>query len=409
MLNNNHHTLVKILSVAWLFLLSFSLYCQDNSDQSFDYVQHFRLEDETSPANKFLKEQFAETDYLLMGETHYSQQVGEWFKYWAKSWQDMGYNQFLAEVGPISAGKLTELINGSTTEEYLHFLEKYGFPYPKNVPIPFFDRKEDVAFLKELFHRGFTLHGIDQEFVYSFPYLLEELFIAQGKPEKAQEAKSQMETFCKDAYARKMKGGGYNVFDDFLTNDTISQYYQALGPLKPEAKDIKSAIESSLKIYDAVLKRPYSHIRRVHYIRERTKQVFESNQNTRDKYIVKIGRVHAGKYSQYDAYDVGHLLHERAKSQGQASLHIGFLRGYYQKEDGNVSDPNTLFEDYYFRLHASKEQWTLIDLRKYVRGLAAGEIDLPDSYTEQLILSDLDNFDLLLIPPLDQKQTPLRE
>lgn len=409
MSNNNHHTLFKILSAAWLFLISFSLYCQDNSDQSIYYVQHFRLEDETSPVNLFLKEQFAETDYLLFGETHYSKEIGEWFRHWANSWQEMGYTQFLAEVGPISAGKLTELIDNSTTDEYLHFLEKYGFPYPKNPPIPFFDGEEDIAFLKELFQRGFALHGIDQEFVYSFPYLWEELFIAQGQPETAQAAKSKLEVFCKDAYARKMKGGGYNIYDDFLTNNTILQYYQALGPLNPKARDIRSAIESSLEIYNTVLKRSYSHIRRIYYIREQTMQILDSNQKSTDKYIVKIGRLHAGKGSQFDAYDVGHLLHERAKSQGQASLHIGFLRGYYQKEDGNISDPTKLFEGYYFRQHASKEQWTLIDLRKYARGLAAGEIDLPDSFTQQLILSDLDNFDLFLIPPLDKRQTPLRE
>lgn len=409
MSNNNYNSLLKILSVAWLALLSFSLSGQDNSDQQMDYVQHFRLEDDTSSVNLFLKEKFAETDYLIIGETHYSKQIGEWFKHWAKSWQEMGYTQFLAEVGPISAGKLTELMDYSTTNEYLDFLKKYAFLHPKFSPIPFFDGEEDITFLKELFQHGFTLQGIDQEFVYSFPYLWEELFMAQGQPKAAEAAKSKLEVFCKGAYERKRNGGGYNIYQDFLTNDTILHYYQALGPLNPKAKNIRSAIESSLKIYDAVLKRSLSHIRRIHYIREQTKQILTSNKNTTDKYIIKIGRLHAGKYRQFDAYDVGYLFHERAKAKGQASLHIGFLRGYYQNEEGNISDPTTLFEDYYFRQHASKEQWTLIDLRKYEQGLASGVINLPDSYTQQLILSDLDNFDLLLIPPLDQRQTPLRE
>ena len=408
-MSNKYHTLSKILAAAWLCLLSFSSFSQDNSEQSMNYVQHFQLEDEKSPTNLFLKEEFAATDYLLLGETHYSQRIGEWFKHWAKSWQEMGYTQFLAEVGPISGEKLIKLLEHSTTDEYLNFMKKYGFPYPKNTPIPFFGGEEDIAFLKELLQRGFTLHGIDQEFVYSFPYLWEELFIAQGQPEAAKAAKSQLEVFCKDAYAQKMKGGGYNIYEVFLTNDTILQFYQALGPLNPKAKNIKSAIESSLKIYDAVLKYSYSHIKRVHYIRQQTKKVLEANQNSTDKYIVKIGRLHAGKYAQYDAYDIGQLLHERAKAQEKKSLHIGFLRGYYQKENGNISDPTKLFKNYYFRLHASKKEWTLIDLRKYAQGLAAGTINLPEAYTKQLILSDLDNFDLLIIPPLDQKQTPLEK
>lgn len=398
-----------MLSVAWLVLLSFSLSGQDNSDQQMDYVQHFQLEDETSSVNLFLKEKFAETDYLLIGETHYSKQIGEWFKHWAKSWKEMGYTQFLAEVGPISAGKLTELMGYSTTNDYLHFLKKYAFLHPNFSPIPFFDGEEDIAFLKELFQHGFTLQGIDQEFVYSFPYLWEELYIAQGQPKVAEAAKSKLEAFYREAYKRKSNDQGYNIYEDFLTNDTIQDYYQALGPLNTKGKNIRSAIESSLNIYDAVLKRSLSHIRRIHYIREQTKQILASNQNTTDKYIVKIGRLHAGKYRQFDAYDVGHLLNERANEKGKTSLHIGFLRGYYQNEEGNISDPTTLFDGYYFRQHASKEQWTLIDLRKYKQGLASGLIDLPDSYTQQLILSDLDNYDLFIIPPLDRRQTPLRE
>lgn len=405
----NHHTLFKNLTAVCLTLLTHFVYGQEHHDQPEDYIQHFRLEDEGSPAHEFLKEQFAATDYLVLGETHFSRQIGAWVKYWAKSWQEMGYSRFLAEVGPVSAGKLTELLDGNTTDAYHDFVDQYRLPNKHGYPIAFFDGEEDVAFMNELFKYGFTLRGIDQEFVYSFPYLWDELFTAQGKPEAAQDAKSQLDIFSKQAYNRKMNDRGYNIFADLYTNDTVKNYYQALGPLNAKARKIKSAIESSPKIYDANVNRTYSHVKRIHYIRSLARQILESNQDPNNKYIVKIGRLHAGKYRQYDAYDIGHLLHERAKTMGQKSLHIGFLRGYYQNKDGNISDPATIFDGYYFRQHASKDQWTLIDLRKYAQGLAKGTIQLPDSYTQQLILSDLDNFDLLLIPPLDQKQTPLRK
>lgn len=355
-----------------------------------------------------MKKEFAKTDYLLLGETHFSQNIGKWVKYWAKDWQKLGYNQFLAEIGPISAEKLTELTDRSSIDEYKKFIKTYRKPLRRAVPIPVFDGQEDIAFLKELFQYGFTLHGIDQEFIFSFPYLWNELFMEQGEPEQVKTAKHNLEIFYKKAY-KKIQTRGYNIFEDFMNNDTVLRYYKALGHLKPRAKEIKSAIETSLKIYSANMTNSFSHVKRVHYIRQQARKILDSNKKSPNKYIVKIGRYHAGKYRQYDAYDVGQLFHETAKMKGKTSLHIRFSRGYYQDINGDISDPKTLFESYYFRQHASKTQWTLIDLRAYAKGLATGEIVLPDAYTKQLILSDLDNFDLILIPPLDKAQSPLVE
>lgn len=50
--------------------------------------------------------------------------------------------------------------------------------------------------------------GGSKPVVHSFPYLWEELFIAQGQPEAAEAAKSKLEVFCKEAYEQKRNGGG---------------------------------------------------------------------------------------------------------------------------------------------------------------------------------------------------------
>ena len=218
-----------------------------------------------------------------------------------------------------------------------------------------------------------------------------------------------VDQFLKEAYYKDENENSYQLFKQLLSNDTVMNFYQSLNLQKEEIKKIKDAIVTSVEIYQANRLRGDAHKMRVYYMRSNFENYY--NEATGGKYILKGGRLHMGKNRQLNAYDVGHKVQELAKKDHKYTLHIGFLRGYYQKENGEMVHygEKTEEEGLFLNQFAHKELWTLIDLKKLSLERLKGEFHLPAHYSEQYLLSYLENYDYMLIPPVDKRQTPISE
>ena len=129
-----------------------------------------------------MENKISESQFLLLGEQHYSPEISEFTNAILPKLKQSNFKYFAVEVGPNSTEKMITVIKeqNSLFDFNTNFYSNY-----KDIPFPFFDGKKDELFLKTAINENFKIWGIDQEFLTSHLFLIDEIyyFDSYGLPE----------------------------------------------------------------------------------------------------------------------------------------------------------------------------------------------------------------------------------
>lgn len=344
---------------------------------------------------------------FLLGEYHGGVQIPQLTSLLINRLVPLGYKHHAAEVGPAAEQVLRRLTREPDPAIALREINnRYYHRVQESEPIPFFMGAQDALILQSLGEEQVAFYGLDQEYVNGLPLWLDELKALPCWPEFGPPILwNAMDSLLDKTYRKDASDSRFNMFAYLLSHDTVQQFKeQVYAQGSAQAVQLFEDWEESMKIYNSNYQRGgYSHAKRVSYIRRRFLALIEQMPSD-EKLLVRIGALHTARSHRIGAYDIGNL------TQDLSSVSFTATNRYYQNEEEvidrwkNRSDDATTFAFYQM---GRKDQWVLVDLKQLRAAWQRGEWQLPDDYHYHLLRQTLEDYDYLLITPLDHDQTIL--
>ena len=369
------------------------------------------------PGADRIQQEIQDNQFFLLGEYHGSHQLSLLTKQLLYPMKLAGYRAFALEVGPVTAEKLDELsADPQTTKERLQaFYEQYTL-YDETreyaaEPAPFFDRPADWDFLAEATIYDFDLWGLDQEYYYSMGFLFDDIMATKGSY-KVDSAKleadfAKAKFFLQQELKKELNTeAGYSLMSRLLASDSIRTFFAHFPSHRPAQKIIQ-ALQTSWKLYQHNETGQWyeNNNLRAKYMKQNFYRQYIQGLNkyrTLPNVFVKMGGMHLGRgASPMEVYDLGNMITELADMNQTASVHILCMNRYYQTdkqlEDEIGGGRESAF--YPILVQAKKDQWTLIELRPFLKTVfyMGKTRHQTNPEMEHLIKS----FDYVLIPPVD--------
>lgn len=401
-----YYTKTTIFSLT-LFVttfFSFNLFAQNtiidipelDSLEISEAVNYFDINDGLPEGNgaSILKERIASSKFFVLGENHSSTQVSKLTESLVPLLDESGYKVAAFEVGPLSAEKLKELskIPDSTEARLKAFNNKYFTPSAGMSAIPMFFAAVDAAFLKAFAEKKMEIWGIDQEFIFSVLFLGDDLV----------ESKSHYANYegIKDAWARakaiaeaEFEKRPFNALTKLIKNPDFQQFEKMFESDDLYAQEVFKRLHESEHIYKS------HHKYRVDYIVSNFLENYMAFEevNKEARYFIKIGSIHASTTSRSLGYfDVGSLTEEIARIENAKSTNVIIPRATYDGKDYRDLCPSLL------NFH-KKDSWIIIDLEKLRNDLNSNKFQIITHPDNRELNRIINGFDLLLIPPVDEK------
>lgn len=340
--------------------------------------------------------------FVALGELHNRVQLGELTQTLLNYLRLRGFNHFAIETGPYSAKKLEQLIQSGGTPAVSEFYDQYSSGLFDIVPIPFFTGESDLDFLSTADSLGYNLWGLDQEFAFSYSYLIDELAQVAGTSLTEEQMNLRKKLTSKLYWLNRRA----RIFTGFEKNcrlkddKQLQEYLQSFEESdKPEIQQILHEFETTLEIYCMAEQGKASSRLRIRNFKENFNTYYKEalNEYPDPKIFLKIGSFHAGRQkSPLGIHDIGNHIQNLADTLSQKSVHIRYLNRFYKGDDmlgekGWESSAN-------FIGVGRKNEWALIDLRPLRTSLAENRLQGTDYEVREIM-----NYDFIIIPPEDDR------
>ncbi|MCH8558608.1 MAG: hypothetical protein LAT84_12335 [Balneolia bacterium] len=340
--------------------------------------------------------------FVTLGELHNRTCLGELSETLLRYLEPHGYNHFAVETGPYSARKLQELIREGKPA-VSKFYAQYSSGLFDFVPIPFFKGESDLAMLSAADSLGYELWGLDQEFYFSYAYLIHELALLAGESLTDEQERLQRKLTRRLYWMNRRN----QIFSGFqlscrLQNDEPLRVY--LGSFEdadhPDIREIVDAFNATLEIYclNEQGQGSESNRMRISYFKQKFDRNYDAAllEEQEPKVFLKMGSFHMGRQrSPLNELDMGNHIAELAGRNGQSSVHIYYLNRFF---DGKDMKGRSGWEDSERFISAGdRKKWALTDLRPLREQLINGT--LRGSTFE---MRSIMNYDFIIIPPEDE-------
>ncbi len=340
---------------------------------------------------------------VALGELHNRTRLGELTVSLLQTLKPHGFNYFAIETGPYSARKLQQLIRNGKPEVSA-FYAAYSSRIYDIIPIPFFKGETDLRFLAAADFMGYELWGLDQEFYFSYAYLIDELADLAGESMSRDQQRLHRK-LTRRVYRLDRRNQFRELFiSSFhrscrLKSDADLQAYleSFTHSDDPDINQISDALQKTLEIYCMAEKGRASEPVRISYFKENFNRNFEAalEANPEPKVFLKMGSFHMGRHrSPLNLYDIGNHVSQIAESRNQTSVHIYYLNRFFEGRDVKGRSGWEDFER--FISVGDKEKWALVDLRS-----------LREQISNQTLtgrpfeIQTIQNYDFIIIAPQD--------
>lgn len=346
-----------------------------------------------------LQKEAQNSQFIGLAEVHQSEQLSFFTTAFLKVLKKEGFNNFALEIGAHSTKILEELSQEPTkTSANLKALNtKYGknkFPF---IPFIFIDKKADALFIEEAAKLDFNLWGIDREYEFSYLMHLDKLYEKSTKTPVITKAYQKARKVM-NKIAFKDKVSGEAKFCWLLHEQTLQSFFETLSYDATLQHYIKE-LQNSWELYCRFMQKRNGSSARAAYMRSKFDSLYTIAQTKEKlpKVLVKLGGVHLTHgISQYNRYDVGKHLHEKAKTNQTNFLAI---RHVYRYRNGKDQIAKKGWDRTRFLMQlGKKEEWTLIDLRP-IKKL----VEMQQLQVDKGTAWELQNYDWFLISPNDSK------
>lgn len=242
----------------------------------------------------FSKKRIAEAQFFLVGEQHHIHLIETFVSALIPFLKENGYNDYLTEIGPMAAVKLTDLTERSIPLALYYSKYKGQTHLP---PFGFFSTKEEEKTLQQLKHYSMQLHGIDFENYGSYLTYIDELYSNADKGKISEALYRRVYTFIESEYRKGKKN-----FNPYLMNKTLlSSDVKEFLSLSNNAinKPLIQQFELSLEINHQLTLGFWE--RRVDLMKRNFVTYYHSK-NTKEKspkLFIKLGAVHTARWPKF--------------------------------------------------------------------------------------------------------------
>ena len=345
-----------------------------------------------------------EAHFVALGELHNRIRLGELTDALLIVLEPLGFRYFAVEVGPYSARRLQQLIQVGMPA-VSEFYKRYSSNVYDLIPIPFFKGESDLKFLATADTLGFELWGLDQEFYFSYAFLIDEIarLAGDGMSREQQrqqrrlvrrlywlDRRNQLAELLGRNFKRSCRLQGVRELQDFLAGFSSSK--------NADIRQILDGFHATLEIYCLNEQGEAANAARIRYFKDNFDRNFEDAHanHTEPKVFLKMGSVHMGKWqSPFNEYDIGNHVHQLAESRGQSSLHIYYLNRFLDGKD--VMGQPGWEESSAFISVGDQARWALIDLRPLREKLRGGTLGGSDWELRTIM-----NYDFIVVAPEDE-------
>ena len=371
-----------------------------------DLIPHtiyFEMDDkhEFGPkAEEFLLDAIGLNQFVGLAEVHQSQRLSHFTIGILELLKKKGFNYFALELGPYTAKILQEISSdpSQTLENIKTLNRQYGKKVFPKIPMIFVDKVADAAFIERASSLDYSFWGLDQEFSYSYEMHIDRMYkeiAADATPELTDLYFKSKGLIRQNIFKSKIDGVTKNCW--LLEEPNITRFMDLCKSLG--ITHWVSALKTSWKIYCLNESGKASNQKRADYMKTNFDSLYAkaNRKENRPKVFVKLGGVHLTHgISVFKVNDVGLHLSELGKKNRTGFLSIRHLSTY--RDGKNVTGKKGWEGLELLMSLGKKDQWTLIDLRPMKLQLKAGNLQ-----AEKKIAFEINNYDLVLIPPNDSK------
>ncbi|NBC02296.1 MAG: hypothetical protein GVY20_01180 [Bacteroidetes bacterium] len=370
-----------------------------NESMVEEHTTYFYISDSRFEGANILTSELQSAHFVALGELHNRVRLGELTRALLTYLEPHGFSHFAVETGPFSAYKLEQLIQTGKSP-ISEFYDGYSSGLFDFVPIPFFTGESDLNFLAAADSLGYELWGLDQEFAFSYTYLIDELAELAGDSLSDEQKQLRRKLNSRLYWLNRRK----RIFSSFerscrLKNDEQLQKYlrsfeQSGHPL---IQQIIHEFETTLEIYCLAEQGKASSRVRVRNFKENFNAYYReaSGEHQEPKVFLKIGSFHAGRQqSPLGIYDIGNHIQILADTLSQKSVHIRYLNRFYNGDD--MLEEKGWESSSTFISVGRQDKWALIDLRPLRKRIEEGTLQGTEFETREII-----NYDFIIIPPED--------
>ena len=394
-------TYMKATFSFLLILLSSLVYAQKElvSTDIDKYCYKFKIENEKIVGNgsEILNNKISQSQFILLGEQHFASEISQFTNSLIPLLSKNNFKYFIAEIGPNSSKKLvTEIQNKG---QLFDFNTKYN-DLTGEIPIPFFDGKEDEIFLNNALKNNIQILGIDQEYQTAQFFLFEEILELSKNKKNIFPAYENATKFMLAEFKEYWKDPKYKIFEKYINSKEINTFFELTDKKNIEIQEIISDLKISWNIYmqneNGVYKNGW--IQRIQNMKTNFSKYYKSATKKDDlpKMFVKMGAVHLSNgMNNFGYYDLGNMIKELSYFNQTKSTSIKCIPRFYM-EDNQIKDDLTEENPINILLEkGNKDEWTLIDNTELLNYCYLEKIKIkPELRTE------LERFDFILIPPL---------
>lgn len=397
-----------MISVLITLLISLSTLQADTTGSPPDTIDagllqrhttYFTLADDGFNGADTLERQISEAVFITLGELHNSRNMARFTETLLRAARPYGFDRFAVETGPWSAEHLERLITEGP-DVVSEFYNRYSGTLFGIYPVPFFTGKADLDMLRSADSLGYDLWGIDQEFAYSFRYLIDELARLEGDAltDRQDRLQSKLTSSLWWWERRSKIFSGFDLHCRLQNDERFQEYLDSFASPTEEQQMIREAMRASLEIYCLAESGEWSksNQKRISYFKDHFDRYY-AHTDSSAKVILKMGSYHAGRWkSPLGIYDVGHHLQELAVQRSGESLHLRFLLRWQDGED-KMGQPNWSNSTRFMKM-ARRDRWALIDARPLRKRIRAGTLTGADFEKREIL-----NYDYIIMMPEDRR------
>ena len=354
------------------------------------YTTYFEIEAGVINGADSLILEVSESQFLSLGELHNRVQLSLFTSALLDTATSFGFSYFAVETGPYAADKLENLIE-EDPDRVSEFYDEYSKNLFNIYPIPFFTGKADLKMLEVANKNGYDLWGIDQEFSFAIPYLLDELAAQAG------ELTPDQQKLLRKLHRKIFRS--YALACNLKKSELLNSYLDSLEKNDAQILMIIDSIQESLNIYCLYEEGSYnlSNRTRIAYFKSNFDNKFAQalDEDSEPKVILKMGSYHSGRErSPLNYLDMGNHIQHLSDSLGSKALYLRFLNRYIDGED--MMDNKNYSLSGNFMSVGSKDRWALIDVRPLRKKILNKELTGSKFEVREII-----NYDYIVIMPDD--------
>lgn len=396
-----------------LFLVTFSLlllaqFALSQEKTNTEYIKRNTYYFEVNESNiegqgaDILQKSIAASQFFILGEQHYSAKISEFTNAIIPALSNQNYKYFIAEIGPNSATQITDRLS---QEVSLYSFNTEINDLVGEIPVPFFDGKEDEVFLKRALNNGFEIWGIDQEYFTAQVFLIDEIYDLSSNKAALQNSYESVKDYLIKETKKGVQEERYKLFTELSSSPLVKDFFESTDATNLKVQKIISDLRDSWETYRLrEVKDYYSSLHKRLDIMQSNFTTYYTKalaHNSLPKAIIKIGGKHASKGRSLDnIFDIGNFAMEIANFNRKKSTTVLMIPSAYLNDDGSADNNIDPEDETFIRplIDSANGRWTLIDLKKIEEFSWKNKIEF------ESLKDYMHRFDYLIITPPSKSQ-----